>query len=475
MYEVSTSCSLRVPPAKFRRAGFFVPLSLPLLFAAAVTLSCGDARAQQFLPILGGGGGSGFTAQCPEGQHLAGVELRVGAKIDAIRSVCVTAFGPAETSAPILTTGSGLVERSTGTIFNLPVLPQGWFGGTGGQIARVMCPPSKPIVIGFIGEASDETKGADREVMHKIAVFCGLAAPGQVAEAYPQASHEGELRGYYVRGEQFSQSCPANQLAIGVHGRYGDRLDAIGLICAPPRIDTSRGPGVKPRPRVIGTPSMNDAAKNICDNALIARQRNSPATAGLDAQCAAQTARQRGEQNAARERVEGLRNRAVDLAVRGAVIGLKDPVIMAMRARSGTGINAEPFNVGLAAAQSQTEWGPGKQQLAELYPVGVGLRETFMLAAEFTLDRNRNAERLAIGRPIVDADPELAAARDKNEDPRFGIGFDLATAIFGDPALGAQGNTELGPGSLGLRAALSHMGKLGFDAAVALHLSRTYR
>ena len=33
----------------------------------------------------------------------------------------------------------------------------------------------------------------------------------------------------------------------------------------------------------------------------------------------------------------------------------------------------------------------------------------------------------------------------------FLLGYDIATGIFGDPALGARGNTLTGPGSLGIR------------------------
>ena len=55
-------------------------------------------------------------------------------------------------------------------------------------------------------------------------------------------------------------------------------------------------------------------------------------------------------------------------------------------------------------------------------------------------------------------------------DPRYWLGFDIATGIFGDPALGAQGNTQSGPGSLGIRDALSPASKRGFNAAMELLL-----
>jgi hypothetical protein len=56
----------------------------------------------------------------------------------------------------------------------------------------------------------------------------------------------------------------------------------------------------------------------------------------------------------------------------------------------------------------------------------------------------------------------------------YQLGFDIATGIFGDPALGALGNTLTGPGSLKIRDSLSAAGQRGFNAAVDLHLARHY-
>ena len=53
-------------------------------------------------------------------------------------------------------------------------------------------------------------------------------------------------------------------------------------------------------------------------------------------------------------------------------------------------------------------------------------------------------------------------------------GFDIATGIFGDPALGAKGNAARGPNSKRIRDALSDAGQWGFDASTAFHLSREY-
>ena len=72
-------------------------------------------------------------------------------------------------------------------------------------------------------------------------------------------------------------------------------------------------------------------------------------------------------------------------------------------------------------------------------------------------------------------DERVAVARTAEEDVFYWLGFDIATGIFGDPALGAKGNTATGPGSLKIRDSLSPAGQRGFNAAVKLHLSRNYK
>jgi hypothetical protein len=96
-------------------------------------------------------------------------------------------------------------------------------------------------------------------------------------------------------------------------------------------------------------------------------------------------------------------------------------------------------------------------------------------AAAPGLEAQCRAVLAAKGAAIADADPIVAAARAAETDVLYQQGFDIASAIFGDPALGAQGNTATGPGSLGIRNALSAAGQRGFNASVKLHLSRNYK
>lgn len=100
-----------------------------------------------------------------------------------------------------------------------------------------------------------------------------------------------------------------------------------------------------------------------------------------------------------------------------------------------------------------------------------------LLATAVTTASAQTQQELAEkGFAIAGMDPVLAKARfDGATDGFYLLGFDIATAIFGDPALGAQGNTAVGPGSLKFRNALNASGQRGFDASVKFNLSRNYK
>ena len=78
---------------------------------------------------------------------------------------------------------------------------------------------------------------------------------------------------------------------------------------------------------------------------------------------------------------------------------------------------------------------------------------------------------------IASADPAVAAARELRSSGLYWLGFDIATGIFGDPALGALGNTSIGPGAERIRATANEGGtnilratpevEAGFNASMA--------
>ena len=82
---------------------------------------------------------------------------------------------------------------------------------------------------------------------------------------------------------------------------------------------------------------------------------------------------------------------------------------------------------------------------------------------------------VAVGAAIAAQDPAVEQGRNAEVNAFYQLGFDIASGLFGDPALGSAGNTVVGPGAQSIRNSLSRAGQRGFDASVALHLARDYR
>ena len=161
------------------------------------------------------------------------------------------------------------------------------------------------------------------------------------------------------------------------------------------------------------------------------------------------------------------------LAAKGEAIANQDPLSAELRRRQPDDAARRGFDIGMAAAEGQTAPGPGKDRIRDSLPANQ--QGGFNTAVAFSLERNRNADLAARGAAIVAADPSVAAARAIDPDVFYWLGFDIATGIFGDPALGALGNTGIGPGSMKIRDALSAATQRGFNAAVAFHLGRNYK
>jgi hypothetical protein len=329
-----------------------MPLAMLFFFLSA------QAQTDAVLPPIGGGGGGSFVARCPQGQLLTGFELRTGEWVDAIRLICVTPYGPADVGPPI---AGG--ER---------------FGGNGGSLQQLPCPRNMPIVTGMYVRSW----GVETETVASLGLFCGVAATTQTQRDHYDVLFQGQTI-HFIRSPpkrtQSTQLCPTSLVAVGINGRSGEWLDAVGLICGVPTLT----PKAAPPPEAPSRPVVPAAAKvelppgtahnpppPICDAAREARARNNPAAPGLEEKCRA------------------------DLAAKGAAIAEQDAIV--------------------------------------------------------------------------------AEARAAETDVQFQQGFDIATGIFGDPALGAQGNTAKGPGSLAIRDSLGAAGQRGFNAAAKFHLSRTY-
>ena len=160
-------------------------------------------------------------------------------------------------------------------------------------------------------------------------------------------------------------------------------------------------------------------------------------------------------------------------AKKGEVIANQDRLATALRNLQPEGPVRRGFDIGMAAAEGHTADGDGKRRIkATLLPEE---QRGFTAAVTFTLARNKNANLVTLGETIALTDKGVANALYADDDPFYQLGFDIGTGLFGDPAKGTVGSTQLGPGSLAIRSELNAAGQRGFDDSVKLHFGRKYR
>ena len=160
-------------------------------------------------------------------------------------------------------------------------------------------------------------------------------------------------------------------------------------------------------------------------------------------------------------------------AIKGRAIADANLLVAALRDSEPDGPQRTGFDIGMGAWLGHTADGAGKQALGKALTPAEQLG--FADAAVFSLQWNNNTDFAARGAAIAATDPEVEAARAKARGTPpdglraavYWLGFDIATGIFGNPALGAQGNTLIGPGSERIRATLGPDGQQGFNDSLA--------
>ena len=177
-----------------------------------------------------------------------------------------------------------------------------------------------------------------------------------------------------------------------------------------------------------------------------------------------------------------------EMAAKGEAIANADPLSAALRNSVPAAASRRGFDIGMAAAEGNTLPGPGKQRIHD--SLNTVEQVGFDIAVSFSLDRNRNAGLASRGAAVAAGDPIVAEARAVEPDARYWLGFEIATGIYGDPALGGMGHFTRGPASdnpvgsgassmdrqdLLIRNALDPITRKGFDGAVNLYWSSTKR
>jgi hypothetical protein len=163
----------------------------------------------------GGPGGSFFRSSCPAGAFMVGLKGRHGDVIDNMHVFCafvspIPAIPPRKnwTRDPNNATGAFQVGNFIG------------LSGGGGPDEQLCNPPHLVKTIRFNTRFFDGLHLVawvnmdcthDRFVSHDV-TFAFDVPPGS---------------------SPITQSCPRGMWAVGLKGRFGDRVDAIGLLCAP--------------------------------------------------------------------------------------------------------------------------------------------------------------------------------------------------------------------------------------------------
>jgi len=465
-----------------------IPLLL-LLISSFATLHSQVGQVHGLKPI-GGTGGEPFADMCPTNYFLTGVALHAGDDVDAIQQLCLGVDDRRPTDTP-------------------------WHGGNGGSLKVLLCPVKTPAVVAmYVG-----AEGMNTVVVNNIHIFCGLASDGRRLVSYPDAVFDGpqfhvSSSGRFAAAPIHDQDeCEPGQIALGVTGSSGVWLDAVGIICGPPPAALRLTPQDK---RVVSSlgrvkaqgGSTPGPAQSLCEKAADARARNSPAAPYLEAQCspegakivaaekadlapspsgvptsicdAAQAAINRGAIEAAdltaKCNAAGGGQKLVPVAdqfsAAATALIRADPLLAEFERRQPAGETHRGFEIGVGACGSDTLWGPGKQRILDSLPAAQ--QDGFKLAASYLLDRNRYAALDAVGIKIAASDPLVQRARTADPDVRFWLGFDIASALYGDPKLGSEGSKSTGPGSARILASLSAPAQRGFTASTQFHLARTY-
>lgn len=189
-------------------------------FAAALALAQGCAQAT-VTEVFGGPGGGPFTLTCANNAVLVGFEARAGAWVDAVGIICAP-VNPADRRPT--------TQRAVG----------GWAGGKGGAHQEDYCGDGEAVT----GIALAHTRGHDlpRQYVNTVALLC----QGRPRADRCISSGEGcgpiapVMRGYMSpfqseKRYQYDQiRCPQGEVAVGITGRSGQFMDAMGLVCRAP-------------------------------------------------------------------------------------------------------------------------------------------------------------------------------------------------------------------------------------------------
>jgi hypothetical protein len=188
---------------------------VPVVILLLSTPSAPRAASLAFeskLPLIGSGGGSSFTRRCPDNHVLTGFRWRQGAVVDAIGIKC----------RPVQSDGRLGNEISSGSMA----------GGDGGTFGSKSCEWIRDGRTSQIVVTYQRGGGAGIGIA-SLTFACRPWLPESRASGGGQIGELLQIRS----GSVFTRDleCPrAGEPAVGIYGRQGAIVDAVGLICALP-------------------------------------------------------------------------------------------------------------------------------------------------------------------------------------------------------------------------------------------------
>jgi hypothetical protein len=184
---------------------------LTALFLLSVLAKPAQAQVIH-MPVQGGPGGDPFRSTCASGDFLVGIYVRSGAWIDAIGLKCAT------------------FNRAQGK-FGHPPYNRPFHGGNGGEDHERVCPANSFITrikFGFT------RAGRSPKFIEYVQQSCRRVGDGSLTSVDCMETGEGcwEFHPTASNLRALRSECPRGAAAIGVVGRAGRFVDAIGLVCA---------------------------------------------------------------------------------------------------------------------------------------------------------------------------------------------------------------------------------------------------
>jgi hypothetical protein len=142
-------------------------------------------------------------------------------------------------------------------------------GGIMGPSYTDDCPAGQ-VVRGYAGEILNSTANGGLDWLQVLCGTLSVVNTGSSCEVVVSAGTTLPMRGNAVGDPPLQQTCPANQVVVGFHGRSGDWIDQFAVDCAPLVItkfgasyQVSQGP-VTSYPATQGNPAGGSPYADLC-------------------------------------------------------------------------------------------------------------------------------------------------------------------------------------------------------------------